>query len=156
MAANRLSSEILTEERLARSVDPETLAMGRQLYLRGQVQLLKLREAHAELSVLDKRSHAVEIRIAANYLYLKCSCRHASRGLVCEHEVAAWLFLMDKLRSQITPAWRSRVQQIVNAVQSLPRPEPADPYFHFLFLKNDVNNIWEITPHALLLARLFQ
>lgn len=156
MVANRLSPDILTEERLVRSVDPDTLAMGRQLYRRGQVQLQKIREAHAELTVQDKRPHAVEIRVAANYLYLKCSCRHASRGLVCEHEVAAWLFLMDKLRGQSAPAWREKVQQIVNAVQALPRSESAAPFFHFLYLKESPDDDWEINPYSLPLARLFQ
>ena len=80
-----LSRETLEESRLRSAVDEETFERGQALFDSGLAEVLKIAQTTAQCAVTDRRKQRVEILVKDNYLYLKCDCLHASRGLVCEH-----------------------------------------------------------------------
>ena len=155
----KLTPETLDEDRLKKSVDQTTLMLGQGLFARQQVKVLEITEATATCAVQERRNYRVTIKIADNYLYLKCSCQHASRGLICEHEVAAWLAVLDHLRRNVYPAWRTQLGRVMDALPvEGARNTPASPtrnhYLLFFSLQISSYPLWKIVPYQLPISAL--
>ena len=112
----KLTPDILSEERIKKSVDEETFRLGLNLYKDKRGKLRELSEKRALCIVQDTRPQKVEIHLTESHLYLKCNCPHASRGLVCEHGVASWLFLRDHLLQNEFPQWRKHLSALLESV----------------------------------------
>lgn len=148
----KLDLETLNEDRLRRAVDADTFRLGAELFERGQVQVTELTELAAFCVVPDKRNYHVEFKIARDHVYLKCSCSHASRGLICEHEVAAWLSLRQHLKRSLPEAWQARLDQVINQAQDLPVLRKTPPYLLFFSLQEELRGFppyWKLTPYTL-------
>lgn len=149
---HKLTSETLDETRLRKVVDSDTLELGESLFKRGAVDVQGFKETSADCLVTDNRPHQVRIKISDNFLYLKCDCHHATRGLVCEHEVAAWLGILSFLQGQQPPIWRKQVQRMVGLVQSPPSSLRSKPYLLLFSLQTDSvtdHNKWRVVPYQL-------
>ncbi len=147
-----LDLDTLNEDRLRKAVDPATYQMGQALFERGMVQIIDLGELTANCTVLDKRNHHVEFRIARGLLYMKCSCSHASRGLICEHDVAAWMGLRQRLIRELPAAWQLQIKQILGTAQDAPRRNRAQSYLLFFSLQPESRGMdvdWKIVPYTL-------
>ncbi|MBN2549140.1 MAG: SNF2 helicase associated domain-containing protein [Anaerolineales bacterium] len=150
----KLTPETLDEDRLKKSVDSTTLRLGQGLYTMQQVKVLEITEASATCVVQERRNFRVTIKVADNYLYLKCSCQHASRGLICEHEVAAWLAVLDHLRRNVSPAWRAQLARVMDVLpvgeaQTAPAYSYRNNYLLFFSLQMSSYPLWKIVPYQL-------
>src|SRR5512143_547065 len=135
-----LNLETLSEERLRKAVDNDTFQRGQTIFARGEVQVLEANDLAALCTVPDKRNYRVEIKVGREYVYLKCSCSHAGRGLICEHDVAAWLALREQLTRQLPSPWQAQITQVLESGASLPsKPKPA-PYLLFFSLQQDIRS----------------
>lgn len=153
----KLDLETLSENRLRRAVDADTFHLGVTLFERGQVQVVELTEQAAFLIVPDKRNYHVEIKIRRDHVYLKCSCSHASRGLICEHEVAGWLSLRQHLQRLLPEAWQARLDQMIQRAQDLPEIRKTPPYLLFFSLQEELRGFpsyWKLAPYTLPLSAL--
>jgi len=152
-----ISLETFNEDRLLKSVDRNTLHLGQQLYQDGAVQVVDLLELTARCVVRDKRNYHVQFKIGNQHIYLRCSCSHAARGLICEHDVAAWLAVLARLSEQSTPEWRLQTQKLVES--SLKQTQRSRPSSYFLFyslqeVTYSSENAWRIVPCVLHLNKL--
>ncbi len=146
-----INLDTFSEDRLLKSVDPEILRLGKELFEKGAAQVVELLDLTARCVVQDKRNFHIQFKISKQHLYLHCSCSHAARGLICEHDVAAWLAVQDKLTEQIPAAWRLQAEKLVSSNLRPTRSQPA-PYLLFYSLQKDLLSgsfTWRITPHIL-------
>lgn len=120
----KLSLETLNDERLRKSVDPEIYQRGQALYQAGRVQITELREDSASCLLNDRHPYRIEIKVAKNFLYLKCDCRFAYRGLICEHDIAACLAVRDVLQQRLPPTWRNQINRILDTSPTSPKNQP--------------------------------
>jgi non-specific serine/threonine protein kinase len=151
-----INLDTFNEDRLLKSVDPETLQLGKELFEKGAAQVVELLDLTARCVVQDKRNFHIQFKISKQHLFLRCSCSHAARGLICEHDVAAWLAIQEKLTEQIPPEWRMQVEKLVTSNLRSQRSRPA-PYLLFYSLQKDLQTsslTWRITPHILPLSSL--
>lgn len=151
-----INLDTFNEDRLLKSVDPETLRLGKELFEKGAAQVVELLDLTARCVVQDKRNFHIQFKINKQHLYLRCSCSHATRGLICEHDVAAWLAIQDQLTQQIPPEWRQQAEKLVTSSVRPQRSHPA-PYLLFYSLQKDLltsSLTWRITPHILPLSTL--
>lgn len=149
---HKIDKETLDESRLQKVVEGNTLARGHELFSQGHVRVLELKEKTAECVVQEKRPHQVGFKIANNYLYLKCDCRHAIRGLVCEHEVAAWLGLLSTLRRLEPPAWQAQINRIVESSPAHPPAGQKSRYLLFFSLQSPLTSgfpNWRVLPYVM-------
>jgi len=147
-----LNPETLDKNRLLKAVDPEVFRLGQKLYSAGKVQILETSNKSAVCEVKDKRSYQVQFIIAQEQILLKCTCSHASRGLICEHDVATWLCLEDHYVSQSPTEWQKQISQVLDAIQSGLHVTKPDPYLLFLSLQKPsvpIFNSWTLTPYQL-------
>ncbi len=131
----QLTPDLLSEERLKKSVDEETYLIGLDLYQKKRVSILELSETNAICLVDEARPQKVEIILSPSHLYLKCNCSHASRGLVCEHGVASWLFVRDHLRKNDFPQWRHHLSLILEHTRTGAEQKKSQPYLLFFSLQ---------------------
>lgn len=154
---NGLNLETLSEERLRKAVDDATYLLGQRIYAQGQVQLLDFAEAAAVCSVPDKRNYRVEIKVGREFVYLKCTCNHAGRGLICEHDVAAWLAVRERLSRDLPAPWQAQIGQVLQTA-SYPAPRSRSaPYLLYFSLQEeqrvDESN-WNVSPYHIALSHL--
>jgi non-specific serine/threonine protein kinase len=146
-----INLDTFSEDRLLKSVNPETLQLGKELYEKGAAQVVEILDLTARCVVQDKRNFHIQFKISKQHLYLRCSCSHASRGLICEHDVAAWLAVQDKLTEQIPAEWRMQAAKLVSSNLRPQRNRPA-PYLLFYSLQKDSFSgslTWRITPYIM-------
>jgi hypothetical protein len=143
--------DTFSEDRLIKSVNEETYLQGKAMFERGLARVVEISDKSAHCIVQDKRSYHVYFKIDKQQLYLQCSCFHAARGLICEHDVAAWLSVSEKLTVQIPPEWRHQLDKMINI--GLPQTRNhRSPYYLFFSLQKDPENsslTWRITAHVL-------
>jgi non-specific serine/threonine protein kinase len=148
----KLTLETLSEERLIKSVDHEIFTQGQSLHLEGRVQVIDIKNDSAQCIVQDKHPYRVEIKVANKYLYLKCDCRYAFRGLICEHDIAACLAVRDRFRQKLPPTWRNQINKVIDA-SSLTQRKTSPSHYLLLFslqeLETANSNSWKITPFLL-------
>lgn len=151
-----INLDTFNRDRLLKSVDPEILQLGTELFENGAAQVVELLDLTARCIVQDKRNFHIQFKINKQHLYLQCSCSHAARGLICEHDVAAWLAIQDKLTQQILPEWRLQAEKLVTS-NSRPQRSRSTPYLLFYSLQKDQltgATAWRITPHILPISAL--
>jgi non-specific serine/threonine protein kinase len=144
-----LNSETLNEDRLKKAVDFETFNLGQKMFLEGKVRIVESSSTSALCIVQDKRNYHVVIKIVEDHVILKCSCPHASRGLVCEHDVASWLGLREHMKKAAPDEWRTRVSRLLDAIQTTPQRKTSNPYLLFFCLHEDADTdstSWRISP----------
>ncbi len=153
----KLSLETLNEDRIRKAVDRKIFELGQNLFQQGRVQVRDIKDQVAQCVVQDKRPFDVEIKVANNYLYLKCACRYAYRGTVCEHEVAACLAVREVLRQRQPAKWRAQLNRLIDTWQTIPRRKAAVPYLLFFSLQDTSAaglKSWKIVPYQLPLSAL--
>lgn len=138
----QLTPELLSEERLKKSVDEETFLLGLDLYQKKRIRLLELSETKASCMVSDTRQQKVELTLSPSHLFLKCNCAHASRGLVCEHGVASWLFVRDHLRLNDFPQWRRQLSLILEHTRTEGEQRKSQPYLLIFCLQESSGTIF--------------
>jgi len=148
----KLNLETLTRERLIKSVDPELFALGSTLYEEGRVQVTELKDDMATCIVQDKHPYRIEIKVAKSFLYLKCDCRYAFRGLICEHDIAACLAVRDILQQRLPPTWRHQINTIIDISTQSARKKSPLPYLLFFSLQEIeayTYSSWKIVPYQI-------
>jgi len=148
----KLNLETLTRERLVKSVDSELFALGENLYEDGRVQVTELTADSAFCVVQDKHPYRIEIRVAKSFLYLKCDCRYAFRGLICEHDIAACLAVRDILQQRLPPTWRHQINTVIDAsLQSAPKKPPLRFLLFFSLQETETYgySTWKIIPYQI-------
>lgn len=147
----KLSLETLNEERLRKSVDPAIYQRGQALYQAGRVQITELREDSASCLLNDRHPYRIEIKVANNFLYLKCDCRFAYRGLICEHDIAACLAVRDVLQQRLPPTWRNQINRILDTSSTSPKKPASNPFLLFfsLYPAELGGGNWKIAPYYL-------
>ena len=151
-----INLDTFNEDRLLKSVDSATIQLGKELFEKGAAQVVELLDLTARCVVQDKRNFHIQFKINKQHLYLRCSCSHGARGLICEHDVAAWLAIQEKLTREVPPEWRLQAEKLVTSNTHPPHGRPA-PYLLFYSLQKDLVNgalIWRILPHILPLSLL--
>ncbi len=141
--------DTLNEERLIQSVDPETYLLGVDLFSNGSVEVAEVSESTAKCTVLDKRYFHVNFRIEKQNLLLKCSCSHASRGLICEHEVAAYLAIRKSLMENLPPEWKLQLERTLEIAESRTPSIPIASYYLFFSLQKEAAHgvaAWQLVP----------
>jgi non-specific serine/threonine protein kinase len=154
---HKINLETLSEDRLRRAVDTDTFRQGQELLERGQVQVVEVTDLAAFCVVPDKRNYHVEFKIVRDHVYLKCGCSHAGRGLICEHEVAAWLRLRQHLSRLLPVAWQAQLEQVIQSAQALPQRGKPPPYLLFFSLQEDGRSFpshWKLAPYTIPLSAL--
>jgi non-specific serine/threonine protein kinase len=149
---SKLNVETLNEERLKKSVDADVFEHGKILYLDGRVQITSIQDAMAHCLVQDKHPYRIEIKVAKGYLYLKCDCRYAFQGLICEHDIAACLAIKDVLQQRQLPTWRNQIGKVIGASQLTPRKNSSPRYLLFFSLQESTkfeSSNWRITAYQL-------
>jgi non-specific serine/threonine protein kinase len=142
----KITLETLSEERLKNSVDQEILAKGKDIFQSGAVDNIEVTDLIASCTVHDIRRYHVEIKVAKKHLYLKCNCSHASRGLICEHEAAAWLAIREYLNKQLPPAWRPQLLQIIHSIPKQNAIQRNNRYSILCSLQQNYSNLYGKDP----------
>lgn len=146
---NNLNLDSLNEERLRRSVDTQIFDQGQLFVSAGKVTLVEINRDNATCIVHDKHPYRTEIKVARGYLYLKCDCRYAQRGIICEHEIAACLAVRNALQKKQTPTWRNQIAKLTDTSTSLKKSSQPTRYYLLFSLQSlpyyDVPT-WKIIP----------
>jgi non-specific serine/threonine protein kinase len=154
---HKLDLVTLSEDRLRKAVESETYRLGAEIFERGQVQVIEASDLTALCLVPDKRNYHVEIKVVRDHVYLKCGCNHASRGLICEHDVAAWLCLRQHLTRRLPEAWKSQLDQVIQSAQAIPARGKLTPYLLFFSLQEEIRGFpsyWKLAPYTLPISAL--
>ena len=149
---SKLNIEALNEARLKKSVEHEVFERGQILYQQGRVQVISIKDSVAQCVVQDKHPYGIQIKVAKGYLYLKCDCRNAYRGLICEHDIAACLAVKGILQQSQPPIWRNQIGKIIDAAQLTGRKTNLTRYLLFFSLQESPTfdyPRWKITPYQL-------
>ncbi len=149
---HKLDLDTLTKERLENSVDQATFNLGDELNRQKNVQIAELTDSQAHCIVHDKRNFHVHLKVDAQHLFLKCSCSHASRGLICEHEVAAYLGVQDQLTKSLPPVWTEKIQNLNTLLSENPSIAISQSYYLFFSLQKDPSQsfqTWRVEPYTL-------
>ncbi len=152
-----LTAEIISPELLKNQAGPEVFHQGQQLYRWGRVVVEKVLDDSALCKVNEGHPYEVTITLTDRYLYLKCECRYAQKGKICEHDVAAALAVQEYLRKSQSNRWQNRLQKIIQISQNPPRHSSNHPYLLFFSLQNATNLgllNWKIAPYHLPLSGL--
>ena len=154
----RISLNTLSEELLTKSVNPELLATGRELFLAGAVSITQLTPQVAKCAVKGKHPYKVEIQVTDKFLLFKCDCLYAGRGAICEHDVAAYLAVRNHLIQNQPARWREQIGDVVSATQANTRRSKSNPYL-LIFSLQETYSIssqitWSLTPYTLLVSTL--
>ncbi len=152
-----LTAEIISPELLKNQSGPEVFHQGQQLYRWGRVVVEKVLEDTAQCKVNEGRSFEVTITLTDRFLYLKCECRYAQKGKICEHDVAAALAVQEYLRKSQSNRWQNRLQKILQISQTPSKHSSSHPYLLFFSLQNATNLgllNWKIAPYHLPLSGL--
>jgi hypothetical protein len=145
-----LTPDTLEEGRLRDSADHETYKRAQALFQSGHVQVGKVTERTATSTVHDRRNYRVELKIANNYLYLKCNCLHAGRGLVCEHELAACFGVRAYLQQNQPPEWKNQLDSLVREMRLGATAENNRPYLLYFSLQQvPYTTNWRLVPYQL-------
>lgn len=153
----KLDLETLNEDRLRKAVDAQTFRLGQELFARTQIQTVEVTDFTAALIVPDKRKYRVEFKVAREHVFLKCGCSHASRGLVCEHEVAAWLSLRQHFIRESPSLWQMQLNQVLDSAWATQPRSKSSPYYLFFSLNEEeyeYSSQWAISPYTLSLSAL--
>jgi uncharacterized protein (UPF0179 family) len=148
----KLSIETLKEERLKKSVDQNIYEQGQKLFHAGHVQVIEVKDDLAQCIVQDRHPYRVSIKVAKNYLYLKCDCRYAFQGSVCEHDIAACLAIREVLQQRMPPTWRNQINKIVDSAETTQRKKTISQYLLFFSLQEGYTygySSWKIIPFQL-------
>jgi non-specific serine/threonine protein kinase len=146
-----LNDETLSDERLIRSVGPQTFAQGQEFFRQGQVEVIEIKPNLARCLVQDKHPYKVEIKLANKYLYFKCDCRVAYIGQICAHEVAASMAIRRAFKARQTPPWRSQMNHLLDTADVQPRRSIPSKYFLFFSLQETeiYYEDWDLVPYTL-------
>lgn len=153
----KLTVDVLSDERLQKSVDRQIFELAQKLYNEGRVNVVEVKDSYASCMLHDRHPYRVEIKVDRNYLFLKCNCRYAARGLICEHDIACCLAVRDVLQQRLPPTWRNQLARVLDTGQTKPRRVPATGYFLFFSLREEISydgTGWKITPYHLPLSSL--
>jgi non-specific serine/threonine protein kinase len=156
---SKLTLRTLEEERIQKSVNREIYELGQAIYQAGKVQVLEVKNDTANCIVQDKHPYRVQIKVAKNYLYMKCDCRYAYRGTICEHDIAACFGVRDTLKQRLPPTWRNQIQKIIEGPQSKTRKSRPGRYFLFFSLqqvKSYDRVSWKIVPITLAASQVIE
>jgi len=152
-----LTADLISLDLLKRQAGSEIFHQGQQLYRWGKVVIEKVLQESANCRVNDNQAYEVEISLAEKFLYLKCDCRFASKGKLCEHDVAAALALQEYLRKNLTNRWQNRLNKVIQTAKTNTRHNIPHPYLLFFSLQN-ISNLgvlnWKITPYQLPISGL--
>ena len=149
---HKLDLETLSKERLHKAVDQEIFDLGQNLFQQGLVLIQELTDLRANCVIQDLRNYHVQIKVSKSHIFFKCSCSHGSRGLICEHDVAAWLCIYAELEKKLPPVWRTQINQVISSVQQTSRSSEASPYALFFSLQHTSatgSAVWSILPYQL-------
>ena len=151
-----LNLDTLSESRLQNAVNHEIFLLGSTLFQEQRVEVIELLEFSALCSVHDKRNHQVRIKVSENQLTLKCTCRHANRGLICEHDVAAWLGIREKLNRKIPPLWKVDLDRTIEEAIVHFQPEKLTQFLLLFSLQTEdfLADDWRIIPYYLPIEKL--
>jgi len=150
MNMQKLTPEILDEKRLKGAVDQETYQRAIELFKDGRVQVNKVDQQNAYCSVHDRRDYRVEIKVDNNYLYFKCDCTHASRALVCEHDIAASFAVRERLKQNEPSEWQTQLDNIVRGMRKSRPSAQSKRYLLFFSLQKDkLSAAWTLLPYQL-------
>jgi non-specific serine/threonine protein kinase len=152
-----LTAEIISPELLKNQSGPEVFHQGQQLFRWGRVVVEKVLDDSAQCKVNEGHPFEVTITLTDRYLYLKCECRYAQKGKICEHDVAAALAVQDYLRKSQSNRWQNRLQKILQISQNSSKRGSSHPYLLFFSLQNATNLgllNWKIAPYHLPISGL--
>ena len=152
-----LTVETLSIERLKSAAGQRIFDKGLAYYQWGRVTVEEVDEQDALCYVQGTYRYPVKIRVANNYLYLKCECPFAASGAVCKHEVAACLAVGEYLRFHQPNQWKTRLSQVLQESRSSTPVRQPKPYLLFFSLQQSAApayNTWKIYPYQLPLSAL--
>ena len=148
----KLSIETLNEERLKKSVNQNIYEQGQKIFHAGRVQVVEVKDDIAQCIVQDRHPYRVSLKVAKNYLYLKCDCRYAFQGSVCEHDIAACLAIREVIQQRLPPTWRNQINKIVDSAETVQRKKTNSRYLLFFSLQEGYTYgypSWKIIPFQL-------
>jgi non-specific serine/threonine protein kinase len=152
-----LTADLISSDLLRNQAGPEVYHQGLQLFRWGRVIVEKVIEDTAQCRVTNNRPFEVELTLSEKYLYFRCECRFASKGNLCEHDVAAALAVQEYLRKSQTNRWQNRLNRVIQSAKTASHQPSAHPYLLFFSLQN-VSNLgllsWKILPYQLSLSAL--
>ena len=153
----KLTAEMISPELLKNQAGIEIYHQGQLLFRWGKVVIDKVLEDSAHCRVNNNRAFNVEINLTDRFLYLKCDCKFASKGKLCEHDVAAALAVQEYLRKNHTNRWQYRINKVLQTAQNTTRKTAHQPFLLFFSLQN-ASNLgmlnWKIIPYQLPLSNL--
>ncbi|HEX9028447.1 MAG TPA: SNF2-related protein [Anaerolineales bacterium] len=153
----KITAETLSIERLKSAAGQKVFEQGQAFYQRGKVEVEEVTDLYAICTVHDYRSNEVEIRLAGNYIQFKCLCNYASRGLICDHDVAATLALQHYLRRNQPNRWKAQLSQAIQGARSAQKRSTPHAYFLFFSLQENESfnyTSWKVVPYQLALGAL--
>ena len=105
-----LTADMISPDLLKTQAGSAVFHQGQQLYRWGRIVVEKINDDSAICKVTDNnRAFEVEISLSEKYLYLRCDCRFAGKGKLCEHDVAADLAVQDYLKKSQLHRWQNRL-----------------------------------------------
>jgi non-specific serine/threonine protein kinase len=153
----KLTAETISTDLLKNHAGAEIFHQGQLLYRWGRVIIDKVLEDRAQCRVNNNRPFVVEINLDGPYLYLKCECKFAAKGNICEHDVAAALALQDYLQKNQVTRWQYRINKVLQSTQNQAKKTSVHPFLLFFSLQN-ASNLgminWKIIPYHLPISAL--
>jgi len=148
-----LTLDVLSMERIKKSVDENTIKMGEELFRSELVNVDEVTRTTALCTVHDRHPYSVEIKVTAKYLYFKCGCRYSTRGIICEHEIAACFAVREVLKQRMPPVWKRQVKNLHAASQLSHGQKTSSPYVLLFSLQGSSISShfapWKIIPYIL-------
>ncbi len=138
-----INPSALSRDRLKNAAGQMVFDRGEAYFQWGRVKIDEVTSQRAICFVQGNHLYEVEITIDQNYLYLRCECPYATKGVVCKHEVAAALAVGDYLRKNLPPHWSEQLNQALQAPKAGNQRGGPRPYLLFFSLQNNANSYYE-------------
>lgn len=153
-----LTADMISPDLLRSQAGSDVFHQGQQLFRWSRVVVEKVNEDSAICKVTDNnRAFEVEISLSEKFLYLRCDCRFAGKGKLCEHDVAAALAVQEYLKKSQLNRWQNRLIKVLQVPQNSQHRSQPHPYLLYFSLQNATNLgllNWKIIPYTLPISGL--
>ncbi len=146
---NQLRPEFFSDARLRYYAGEAVFNRGRSYYNQNRVTLDSLQPDKAHLHVQGNLEYCIDFFTEQEDFVGVCNCPHAESGNFCKHQVAAGIFLRDRLKGPYDADWKAPMDRVLQTLgNGQEQSRRGNPYYLLFVLRQQYSD-FSLEPHIL-------